>query len=291
MGISTGAKPHRRGTSMLRSLALFTQAADSVGSTSTLRRMVLQVRVGFFSLLARPVPTMSDADKRAKSAPRAPARILTETRIPLMGGLAVADVFAFTGLSDAEEHIALCLGPWRGQPNPLVRLHSECLTGDVFGSARCDCGPQLREALGRFASEGGVVLYLRQEGRGIGLYNKLAAYALQDKGLDTFEANHAINFADDLRGYEPAAQMLAVLGLRRIRLLSNNPDKKKQLEAHGVEVLERVSTGVFANSHNARYLQSKALKSGHLLSLRDVEAFLHGAVEPPKTDPPKEDPT
>ena len=226
---------------------------------------------------------MSQSDSKT-AVPHGP-RILTETRIPLLGGIAEADVFAFSGLSDGAEHIALALGPWRTQSQPLVRLHSECLTGDVFGSARCDCGPQLRESLGRLAKEGGLVLYMRQEGRGIGLYNKLAAYALQDTGLDTFEANHAINFKGDLRDYEPAAQMLAALGFKKIRLLSNNPDKKSQLEKFGIEVTERVSTGLFANSHNARYLHTKALKSGHLLSLTDVEAFLHGAAMPPKKDP------
>jgi len=202
------------------------------------------------------------------------AKILSQIRIPLLGGLAEADLFAFEGLLDGKEHIALGLGDWKSAVTPLVRLHSECLTGDVFGSAKCDCGPQLREALQRCAAEGGVVLYMRQEGRGIGLYNKLAAYALQEGGLDTFEANHAINFPDDLRDYRPAAQMLQALGLRRIRLLSNNPDKKSQLEAYGVVVTECLSTGVFANTHNARYLRSKALKSGHYLASNELEAFL-----------------
>jgi GTP cyclohydrolase II len=207
------------------------------------------------------------------------ATIQSQIRIPILGGLLEADIFAFAGLLDSKEHLALGLGPWRESETPLVRLHSECLTGDVFGSAKCDCGPQLREALGRCAAEGGVVLYMRQEGRGIGLYNKLAAYALQADGLDTFEANHAINFADDLRDYRPAAQMLAALGIGRIRLLSNNPDKKSQLENCGVKVAECISTGVFANTHNARYLRSKALKSGHRLALGELESYLAASAE------------
>lgn len=209
-------------------------------------------------------------------------KILSQVRIPILGGRVEADLFAFSGLSDGKEHIALGLGPWRagvaqGVPPlvpPLVRLHSECLTGDVFASAKCDCGPQLREALERCAAEGGLVLYMRQEGRGIGLYNKLAAYALQAQGLDTFEANHAMAFPDDLRDYTPAAEMLQALGISRIRLLSNNPEKTAQLERCGVEVHERVSTGVFANAHNARYLRSKVLKSGHAISMDELEAVL-----------------
>jgi GTP cyclohydrolase II len=214
--------------------------------------------------------------KAARSAkgPSLNPNILSQVRIPLLGGLVEADLFAFAGLADAKEHIALGLGEWRQTPSPLVRLHSECLTGDVFGSAKCDCGPQLREALQRCAVEGGLVLYMRQEGRGIGLYNKLAAYALQEGGLDTFEANHAMNFPDDLRDYAPAAQMLQALGVKSVRLLSNNPEKTRQLEKWGVVVEERVSTGVFANVHNARYLHSKALKSGHHLALNELEAYL-----------------
>lgn len=214
------------------------------------------------------------------------AAIASRTRIPLLGGLHEAEVFSFTGLPDAKEHIALALGPWEKATAPLVRLHSECLTGDVFGSARCDCGPQLQEALHRAADEGGIILYLRQEGRGIGLYNKLAAYALQDNGLDTYEANHAMNFPDDLRDYEAAADMLRALSLVRIRLLSNNPDKKAQLEARGIDVAERISTGLFANAHNARYLRSKVLKSGHGLPIEAVDAFLKGARMAAKGEEP-----
>jgi GTP cyclohydrolase II len=156
------------------------------------------------------------------------------------------------------------IGAFGGRP-PLVRLHSECLTGDVFGSLKCDCGPQLREAL-RLIGEagGGVLLYLRQEGRGIGLANKLRAYALQDRGLDTVEANQRLGFADDERGYAQAAAMLRALGLGEVRLLTNNPAKLMGLEAAGVRVVERVAHHMTANPHNAEYLETKRKKSGHL---------------------------
>src|SRR6188768_930749 len=136
-----------------------------------------------------------------------------------------AEVITFDGLADGKEHLAIALGDAFGAEVPLVRPHSECLTGDVFGSERCDCGPQLREAVERIAGSGGFVLYLRQEGRGIGLYAKLDAYALQDVGLDTYEANLALGHREDERSYVAAAQMLTAIGADRIRLLSNNPDK------------------------------------------------------------------
>jgi GTP cyclohydrolase II len=146
-----------------------------------------------------------------------------------------------------------------------VRLHSECLTGDVFGSERCDCGPQLREALERVDRAGGFVLYLRHEGRGIGLVHKLDAYALQDAGLDTYEANLALGHAEDERDYEPAAAMLAALGAGRVALLTNNPDKVRQLREYGVEVSEKVPTGLHLTAANRRYLAAKARHGEHLL--------------------------
>ena len=149
---------------------------------------------------------------------------------------------------------------------PLVRPHSECLTGDVLGSQRCDCGPQLREAVERIAEAGGYLLYLRQEGRGIGLYAKLDAYALQDAGLDTYQANRALGYAEDERDYTVAAQMLQALGLSRVALLSNNPDKAAQLDRLGVTVTERVPTGLHLSATNARYLAAKARHGGHTLS-------------------------
>ena len=173
-------------------------------------------------------------------------------------------IVAFRASDDGQEHVALVIGAFGGAP-PLVRLHSECLTGDVFGSLKCDCGPQLKEALRIIgASGGGVLLYLRQEGRGIGLANKLRAYALQDRGLDTVEANRRLGFADDERDYAHAAAMLRALGIDRVRLLTNNPAKVAGLEAAGIAVVERVPHHMPANPHNADYLATKRKKSGHL---------------------------
>jgi GTP cyclohydrolase II len=170
-------------------------------------------------------------------------------------------------LEDSAEHIAIGLGRWESLEAPLVRVHSECLTGDIFGSAKCDCGEQLQEALERLERDGGILLYLRQEGRGIGLYNKLDAYELQQKGMDTYEANRTLGFRDDQRSYGVAARMLDALGVKKIRLLSNNPDKKLQLERHGVVVSELVSTGVFLKRENRRYLEAKISVTGHKIAL------------------------
>ncbi len=220
--------------------------------------------------------TASTADITAVSAPDAGIR--TRVTIPLRfpdGYATPADVFTFTGLVDGEEHLLLALGDWQsslrraaqGGPAPLVRPHSECLTGDVFGSERCDCGPQLREAVERIASEGGFLLYLRQEGRGIGLYAKLDAYALQDAGLDTYEANTALGREEDERDYTSVAQMLRAVGADRVRLLSNNPDKALQLDILGVSVAERVPTGVHLTAANARYLIAKRDHTAHTLAM------------------------
>ena len=148
-----------------------------------------------------------------------------------------------------------------------MRPHSECLTGDVFGSERCDCGPQLREAVERIAASGGFLLYLRQEGRGIGLYAKLDAYALQDAGLDTYEANVALGRGEDERDYTAATQMLLAIGVQRISLLSNNPDKAAQLERAGITVTDRIPTGVHLSEANARYLTAKRDHTAHTLDL------------------------
>ncbi|KXK58194.1 GTP cyclohydrolase [Micromonospora rosaria] len=197
------------------------------------------------------------------------ATIRTQVTVPLRfpdGYATTARVFTFDGLVDGREHLALGLGDWPaavdrqadGGPPALVRPHSECLTGDVLGSERCDCGPQLREAVERITDAGGLLLYLRQEGRGIGLYAKLDAYALQDAGLDTYEANVALGRGEDERDYTAAAQMLAALGVSRIALLSNNPDKAEQLDRLGTTVAEIVPTGVFLSPANAGYLAAKA---------------------------------
>ena len=204
------------------------------------------------------------------------ATIRTQLVVPLEfadGFSTRARVFSFGGLVDGQEHLALGLGDRvgarvsRDDRPPLVRLHSECLTGDVFGSQRCDCGPQLRESVERIAEVGGYLLYLRQEGRGIGLYRKLDAYLLQDDGLDTYEANLALGCEADARDYSAAAQMLRALGEPRVALLSNNPDKAEQLDRLGVTVTERVPTGVHLSSANAGYLTAKAVRGAHTLDL------------------------
>ncbi|AGL15339.1 GTP cyclohydrolase II [Actinoplanes sp. N902-109] len=183
------------------------------------------------------------------------------------GYTTTADVITFTGLADGKEHLALALGDVAGAKVPLVRPHSECMTGDVFGSQRCDCGPQLREAVQRIAETGGYLLYLRQEGRGIGLYAKLDAYALQDLGMDTYEANRALGHADDERDYTAAAQMLTALGVPAVDLLTNNPDKAAQLRALGVDVRAVRPTGVHTSDANVRYLQAKVSHTAHTIDL------------------------
>ena len=198
------------------------------------------------------------------------AEIRTRVTVPLKfadGYSTTAEVITFTGLADGREHLALALGDAAGADVPLVRPHSECLTGDVFGSQRCDCGPQLREAVERIATSGGYLLYLRQEGRGIGLYAKLDAYALQDLGMDTYEANRALGHADDERDYTAAAQMLTAVGATTIDLLTNNPDKTAQLRGHGIEVRGTVPTGVHASDANVRYLQAKVDHTHHTIDL------------------------
>jgi GTP cyclohydrolase II len=189
--------------------------------------------------------------------------LVARARLPL-DGLPDTQIVAFRASDDGQEHVALVIGAFGGEP-ALVRLHSECLTGDVFGSLKCDCGPQLKEALKIIgANGGGVLLYLRQEGRGIGLANKLRAYALQDRGLDTVEANRRLGFADDERDYAHAAAILRALGIESVRLLTNNPAKVAGLEAAGIAVVERVPHHMPANPHNADYLATKRKKSGHL---------------------------
>ncbi|RSM64918.1 GTP cyclohydrolase [Actinoplanes sp. ATCC 53533] len=196
--------------------------------------------------------------------------IRSRVAVPLKfadGYATTAEVITFDGLADGKEHLALALGDAFGAEVPLVRPHSECLTGDVFGSERCDCGPQLREAVERIAGVGGFLLYLRQEGRGIGLYAKLDAYALQDLGMDTYEANRALGHADDERDYTAAAQMLSALGVGAVDLLTNNPDKPSQLRSYGVDVRTVVPTKVHASDANVRYLQAKVAHTAHTIDL------------------------
>jgi GTP cyclohydrolase II len=216
------------------------------------------------------------------------ATIRQQVRLPLRfadGYTTAARVYTFDGLVDGLEHLALGLGGY-AEPShkdaplpaePLVRPHSECLTGDVFGSQRCDCGAQLREAVERIAEVGGYLLYLRQEGRGIGLYRKLDAYLLQDGGLDTYEANLALGHREDERDYTVAAQMLKALKLPSVALLSNNPDKAEQLTRLGVNVTAFVPTQVHLSEANAGYLATKAGRGAHTLKIAPGTGRRHSA--------------
>ena len=208
------------------------------------------------------------------------ALIRTQVAIPLKfadGFSTEGRVFTFEGLVDNREHIAIGLGDrsefmstgLRHSNIPLVRPHSECLTGDVFGSQRCDCGPQLREAVERIAMVGGYLLYLRQEGRGIGLNSKIEAYTLQDSGLDTYDANVALGYSADDRDYTVAAQMLQALGETQITMLSNNPDKFSQLRDLGINVTQQEYTNVYLTESNAQYLNTKVQRGAHSLNLID----------------------
>ena len=200
-----------------------------------------------------------------------PANLTIQSRARLpVEALDESEIVAFRARDDLREHVALILGRQSSERVPLVRLHSECLTGDVLGSLKCDCGPQLDAALAAMANEArnggwGVLLYLRQEGRGIGLINKLRAYQLQDQGFDTVEANERLGLPGEARDFPVAARMLDLLGVGPIRLMTNNPAKVAALEAAGVMVRERVPHALPANLHNHRYLATKRDRSGHLL--------------------------
>jgi 3,4-dihydroxy 2-butanone 4-phosphate synthase/GTP cyclohydrolase II len=181
-------------------------------------------------------------------------------------------VIAYKSTTDPDEHLAMVMGDVATDEPVLVRVHSQCLTGDVFHSLRCDCGEQIEMAMKRIADEGrGVVLYLRQEGRGIGIHNKIKAYALQDKGLDTVEANLSLGFKDDERDYGIGAQILADLGIRKMRLMTNNPKKGSGLESYGLKITEQLPITTQPNPHNRRYLQTKQKKLGHLLKVPDTD--------------------
>ncbi|MES2096121.1 MAG: GTP cyclohydrolase II [Pseudomonadota bacterium] len=190
--------------------------------------------------------------------------IAARAHLPVAGS-ENAEIVAFRSPDSPGEHVALIIGQPDGNP-PLVRLHSECLTGDVLGSLKCDCGPQLHAAIHAMEDTGwGILLYLRQEGRGIGLVNKLRAYALQDQGFDTVDANTRLGFAVDSRDFRVAARMLDLLGQTRIRLLTNNPEKVRVLEATGIEVVERVPISLPPNRFNEKYLATKRDRTGHQL--------------------------
>ena len=204
------------------------------------------------------------------------ARLRSAFGLPLVREVATAklptefgefEIHAFEDLSNGKEHVALVLGEIGDGHGVLARVHSSCLTGDVFHSARCDCGPQLHTAMARIASEGrGLILYLNQEGRGIGLANKIRAYALQDEGYDTVEANERLGFLADQREYGLGVRILSGLGIRSIRLLTNNPRKRAGVETHGMSVSELLPIEIPASEFSRRYLQTKKEKLGHLLS-------------------------
>lgn len=191
-------------------------------------------------------------------------QVAARARLPVAAN-SDAEIIAFRSDADSTDHVALVIGKRDASP-PVVRLHSECLTGDVLGSLKCDCGPQLHEALSQISeARWGILLYLRQEGRGIGLINKLRAYALQDQGFDTVDANIRLGFAIDARDFSVAARMLELLGVTTVRLLTNNPEKVAGLEAEGVTVSERLALKIIANPHNAHYLDTKRDRTGHKL--------------------------
>lgn len=200
----------------------------------------------------------------------AAAHVRNSVSVPIRtedGSYVMTKMVSFHGLIDGREHLAVIFKDALEQDNPLVRVHSECLTGDVFHSARCDCGAQCQEAISTLRSQGGILLYMRQEGRDIGLYNKIDAYMLQDTGMDTFEANRALNFQDDQRDYTSAAQMLLALGVRQIELLSNNPEKAYQLQSLGIRISREHRTGVHITDQNRRYLLAKVKYADHSINL------------------------
>ncbi|HWU95444.1 MAG TPA: GTP cyclohydrolase II, partial [Sphingomonas sp.] len=217
----------------------------------------------FFAIAGNAEEAITPADIDAhEDADR--LRIVGRARLPVEGA-EEAEIVAFRTDEMPGEHVALLIGQPDGNP-PLVRLHSECLTGDVLGSLKCDCGPQLEAAIAAIEASGwGILLYLRQEGRGIGLINKLRAYALQDQGFDTVDANTRLGFAVDARNFAVAGRMLALLGQKTVRLLTNNPDKVAALQASGITVAERVAHKLPPNPHNERYLATKRDRTGHQL--------------------------
>jgi GTP cyclohydrolase II len=187
-----------------------------------------------------------------------------ESKIP-------AEMVSFHGLLDGEEHVAIIFNKADEDDTPLVRMHSECLTGDVFHSSRCDCGEQLEESINTMHKQSGIILYLRQEGRGIGLYNKIDAYVLQSQGMNTYEANNHLGFPDDLREFRDAALMLESLGINKVKLMTNNPHKIKELSEAGIEVVSQVGTSAHIKDGNEAYLAAKVSRGSHMLDLSEVK--------------------
>lgn len=185
-----------------------------------------------------------------------------------VGSQIPAEILSFDGLASGKEHVAIVFKQADKQDAaPLVRMHSECLTGDVFHSSRCDCGEQLEETIQKMGEQGGILLYLRQEGRGIGLYNKLDAYELQSQGMNTYEANNHLGFPDDLRTFEDAAEMLKALDIQRIRLITNNPKKVKEIQEHGIALEAVVGTQAHLKDGNKLYLKAKVSHGHHKLTI------------------------
>ncbi|WED20580.1 GTP cyclohydrolase II [Vibrio sp. JC009] len=179
-----------------------------------------------------------------------------------------AEILSFSGLKSDKEHVALIFkSADQSEKTPLVRMHSECLTGDVFHSSRCDCGEQLDETINKMGQEGGIILYLRQEGRGIGLYNKIDAYTLQSQGMNTYEANNHLGFGDDLRDFTDASMMLKALGITKIRLVTNNPKKINDLKELGIEIEEVIHTIAHVKDGNENYLKAKVSHGKHQLDI------------------------
>jgi GTP cyclohydrolase II len=239
---------------------------DEAGATAAIELARLAGLLPAFLVLA---PDQGDVlrltpDDVAAFDDSALLQIAARAKLPVAAN-AQAEIVAFRTDADAADHVALIIGKRDGSP-PVVRLHSECLTGDVLGSLKCDCGPQLHEALQQISDANwGILLYLRQEGRGIGLINKLRAYALQDQGFDTVDANIRLGFEVDLRDFSVAARMLELIGAREVRLLTNNPEKVTGLEREGIRVIERLPLKIAANPHNAQYLETKRDRTGHAL--------------------------
>lgn len=205
-----------------------------------------------------------DVDKYSHEAASL-VKIAARARLPLAVS-ETAEIVMFRAEIGGEEHFAVLIGTGADGPAPLVRLHSQCITGDVLGSLKCDCGDQLQAAMQLMADTGGgILVYLAQEGRDIGLLNKMRAYALQDCGLDTVDANHALGFDTDERLFLPAARILQALGVDTVKLITNNPDKIAQLEQHGITISERVPLQLSANPHNKHYLETKQARTGHLI--------------------------